>query len=296
MSKPVQATPVVPVVLVLCAFLFSALPAATAGSIPSPGEERVTTRTPVAATVPVDTGGRRETGPRAGADDEGRPRILGTRVAGAADAREAATLSALRALTPHVTRSSHPDALRLALQAYYNHRAEHADEVANPYFYFVDFGLDNATPRGYVFDMERLALVEGPFTVAHGRGSLTRRNGVPQRFSNRPGSYASSLGLYVAQETYTFSGRAGGARYTSVGLRMRGESGSFNSAARRRGIVAHGAPYVTARAAGRSEGCPAMEQQRARRLLPLLANGGVVFIYSPYDSTWLERDPWLNAG
>ena len=298
MSKPVQATPVVPVVLILCAVLFSALPAATAAGVsgatapatmdgPAAAGAGIRTGLSAGTTVPVDTGGRR--------DGAARPAVLGTPVAGVADTRAAATSTALRALAPSVTRSSHPDALRLALQAYYNHRAAHPGEVTNPYFYYVDFGLDNATPRGYVFDMERLELVEGPFTVAHGRGSLDRRNGVPRRFSNRPGSYASSLGLYVAQETYTFSGRAGGSRYTSVGLRMRGESGSFNSAARRRGIVAHGAPYVTQKAAGRSEGCPAMEQQRARRLLPLLANGGVVFIYSPYDDRWLQSDPWLTA-
>jgi hypothetical protein len=290
MSKPVQATPVVPVVLFVAAVLFSILPAASAGSVP-------------ASVVPADTGdarARRDVAvlgtPVAGGATH-RDGVLGTPVAvpSLVDAREVATASALSALASRVGRTSHPDALRLAFEAYYNHRAAHPREVANPYFYFVDFGLDNATPRGWVFDMERLELVEGPFTVAHGRGSLKQRNGVPSRFSNRPGSYQSSLGLYVAQETYTFSGTAGGRRYTSVGLRMRGESGRFNSAARERGIVAHGAPYVTASAAGRSEGCPAMEQQRARRLLPLLANGGIVFIYSPNDEGWLGQDPWVNA-
>jgi hypothetical protein len=194
-----------------------------------------------------------------------------------------------------VTRSSHPDALRLAFQAYYNYRAANAGLVRKPYLYFVDLGLDNRTPRGYVFDMDALELVDGPFAVAHGAGSSRERNAVPTYFSNRPGSYASSLGLYLAQETYGFSGRAAGGRYTSVGLRLRGESGSFNGAARRRGIVAHGAPYVNGSDAGRSEGCPAMEQARARRLLPMLADGGVVFIYSPNDPHWLQSDPWVNG-
>jgi hypothetical protein len=130
--------------------------------------------------------------------------------------------------------------------------------------------------------------------VAHGRGSSAARNGVPTRFSNRSGSYMSSLGLYLAQETYTFRGKSAGRSYSSVGLRMNGESGAFNSAARARGIVAHGAPYVTSRESGRSEGCPAMEPQRANKLLPMLANGGVVFIYSPRDTNWLTNDPWIN--
>jgi hypothetical protein len=165
--------------------------------------------------------------------------------------------------------------------------------MRNPYFFFVDLGLDNRTPRGFVFDMEELSLVDGPFMVAHGRGSSPVRDGVPTTFSDREGSNASSLGLYLAEESYAFSGRSGGSPYTSVGLRLRGESGTFNGAARRRGIVSHGAPYVTASGAGRSEGCPAMEQDRAERLLPLLANGGLVLVYSPNDPRWLQEDPWL---
>lgn len=208
--------------------------------------------------------------------------------------RAGAAEDALRALSPHVRRMSDPGALATAVRAYYNYRDAHPDAVRKPYLYFVDLGLGNSTARGYVFDMDAQRLVEGPFMVAHGRGSGPR-NGVPQKFSNRPGSYASSLGLYLAQETYTFSGKANGRRYSSVGLRMRGESGAFNGAARARGIVAHGAPYVNGREAGRSEGCPAMEPARANRLLPLIADGGVVFIYSPNDTRWLDRDPWVNG-
>jgi hypothetical protein len=202
---------------------------------------------------------------------------------------------ALRALSVHVSASSHRDALRVAFESYYRFRDADASGTVRPYLYFVDLGLDNRAPRGYVFDMERLELVEGPFHVAHGSGSSVARDGVPERFSNEPGSHASSLGLYVATETYTFQGRAGGKPYSSIGLRLRGESGRFNDAAEARRIVVHGAPYVTAARAGRSEGCPAMEPERARRLLPLLANGGVVFIYSPNDRAWLEQEPWLRS-
>lgn len=208
----------------------------------------------------------------------------------ALDNVRAATDAALRALSSYVGRSSSPDALRTAFEAYHRYRSAHEERVRKPYLYFVDLGLDNQTARGWVFDMEELRLVEGPFTVAHGRGSSKGRNGVPKSFSNRPGSYASSLGLYLAEETYTFRSSS----YSAMGLRLRGESGEFNGAARARGIVAHGAPYVTRGDAGRSEGCPAMEMERARRLLPMLANGGVVFIYSPHDNRWLEQDRWLQ--
>jgi len=200
-------------------------------------------------------------------------------------------------LQDHVRQQSHPQALQMAIRAYYRFQAAWPERVRNPYFFFVDFGLDNRTPRGYVFDMQSLTLVEGPFTVSHGRGSLpSSRDGVPYTFSNRLGSLMTSLGLYVAAETYTFSGTLAGQRYTSVGLRLDGVSGRFNSAARRRGIVSHGAPYVTQVDAGRSEGCPAMEDDRARRLLPLLSGGGLVFHFSPHAADWLHADPWVNGG
>ena len=160
--------------------------------------------------------------------------------------------AALDALAPHVVRTSDDDALTSAFRAYFRYKAAHPERVRKPYLYFVDYGLSNTTARGYVFDMETLDVVDGPFTVAHGRGSSRARNGVPTRFSNRSGSAMTSLGLYVTQETYGFVGHAGGRTYRSVGLRLQGVSGDFNDAARARGVVAHGAPYMSARDAGRS--------------------------------------------
>jgi len=203
--------------------------------------------------------------------------------------------AALRALSPYVVRSSDPAALRVTFEAYYRYRTRNSASIRNPYLYFVDLGLDSREARGYVFDMDRLRLVEGPFSVAHGSGSSTTRDAVPTRFSNLPGSHASSLGLYVTTETYAFRGRSGGRPYRSIGLRLTGESGRFNDAAEARGIVVHGAPYVTSSGAGRSEGCPAMEPERAERLLPMLAGGGVVFVYSPSDPEWLSEGPWVRA-
>jgi hypothetical protein len=127
--------------------------------------------------------------------------------------------------------------------------------------------------------------------VAHGRGSAVDVRGIPVRFSNRRGSLASSLGLYLARETYAFRGTAGGRPYRSIGLRLEGLSGVMNDNAIDRRVVAHGAPYVTADGAGRSEGCPAMELDRAERLLPRFANGGLVFLFSPLANL-LNDEPW----
>ena len=204
------------------------------------------------------------------------------------------TETALGVLAEAVPVASHPRALEDAFRSYFAFRAAHPDAVTKPYLYFVDYGLPSSTPRGYVFDMERLTVVDGPFTVAHGRGSAAGRDGVPSRFSNAMGSAATSLGLFVAQELYAFRGKSNGQAYRSTGLRLAGVSTGFNDNARTRGVVAHGAPYVTANGAGRSEGCPAVEPERAERLLPKLANGGMVYLFAP-DSDWMSRDPWLAA-
>lgn len=200
---------------------------------------------------------------------------------------------ALSAFQDAVRPLSHSRALADAFNSYFAYKTAHPEQVKKPLLYFVDYGLPSNTPRGYVFDMESLKIVDGPFMVAHGRGSADR-NGIPTRFSNRPNSYATSLGLYLAQETYGFSGKAGGRRYGSVGLRLEGVSEGYNDNARARKVVAHGAPYVTPTRAGRSEGCPAIEQSRAKKLLPALANGAMVFLFAP-DEDWMESDPWVTA-
>lgn len=204
------------------------------------------------------------------------------------------TKSALSALEGSVRTLSHPKALETAFRSYFAYKNSHPDEVKKPYLYFVDYGLSSTEPRGYVFDMENLTIVDGPFTVAHGRGSSTSQYGVPTRFSNRSGAATTSLGLYLTQETYGFSGHAAGRLYHSIGLRLQGLSRGWNDNARARGVVAHGAPYVTPTKAGRSQGCPAMEQARAERLLPKLANGSMVFLFAP-NQDWMSDDPWIVA-
>lgn len=222
--------------------------------------------------------------------------ITGPATPAAHDAEVAtSTHKALDALAAAVGHLSNPNALQDAFESYFAFKAAHPDEVRKPYLYFVDYGLPSTTPRGYVFDMSALSIVDGPFMVAHGRGSAANAAGIPTRFSNAFGAATTSLGLYVAQELYAFTGHSGGQAYHSVGLRLNGVSGAFNDNARARGVVAHGAPYVTDTRAGRSEGCPAMAPSRAERLLPKLANGALVFLFAP-DSSWMSHDPWLAQG
>src|SRR4051812_35003673 len=205
------------------------------------------------------------------------------------------TTSAVSTMGSMVRQLSHPDALEDAFRSYFAYKSAHPADVKKPFLYFVDYGLPATTPRGYVFDMESLSIVDGPFMVAHGRGSAADARGVPTRFSNASGSAATSLGLYLTSSTYGFSGKSAGQHYTSIGLRLLGRSEGFNDNAFARGVVAHGAPYVTSTRAGRSEGCPAMEPARAQRLLPMLANGAMVFLFAPNEK-WLANDSWVNQG
>ena len=198
--------------------------------------------------------------------------------------------TALTALSSAVLRLSDPRALRDAFNSYFAFKAAHPNQVKKPYLYFVDYGLPNTAPRGYVFDMAALKVVDGPFTVAHGRGSGAS---IPTRFSNAIGSAATSLGLYIAKATYAFHGHASGRPYQSLGLKLDGVSTGFNDKAFTRGVVAHGAPYVTPNRAGMSKGCPAMEPGRAQQLLPKLADGGMVFLFAP-NANWMANDPWIG--
>jgi hypothetical protein len=204
------------------------------------------------------------------------------------------TKAALGAIAGMVRPLSSPLALEDAFRSYFAYKSAHPADVKKPYLYFVDYGLPSTAARGYVFNMNSLTIVDGPFTVAHGRGSSTSQYGVPTRFSNSTGSEATSLGLYLAENLYAFHGKTGGKSYSSVGLKLDGVSDGFNDNALARGVVAHGAPYVTSTKAGRSEGCPAMEPARAATLLPKLASGGMVFLFAP-DQSWLAGDPWIAA-
>ena len=198
---------------------------------------------------------------------------------------------AVATLSPSVQHLSNPSALSTAFHAYYAYQAAHPQDLSKPYLYFIDYGQSQNAQRGYVFDMRSLTVVDGPFEVAQGAGS---GSGVPTRFSNAANSRATSLGLYVTGNEYAFTGHSHGQPYSSVAVRLDGKSTGFNDDALARGVVAHGAPYVTANSAGHSAGCTAMELSRAAKLIPMLANGSAVFVYAP-NAQWLSHDPWVNA-
>lgn len=92
--------------------------------------------------------------------------------------------TALGAFQGAVRPLSHPRALSDAFNSYFAYKAANPEQVRKPLLYFVDYGLPSTEPRGYVFDMDSLRVVDGPFTVARAHappGTRQRRNGFPLR-------------------------------------------------------------------------------------------------------------------
>ncbi len=147
------------------------------------------------------------------------------------------------------------------------HGIVHRDMVA-----VVDFSAASHEPRLHLVD-----LVGGGTTtllVAHGRGSDPGNTGWLERFSNRPGSNASSNGSFLTGQTY--SGKHGHSRKL-IGLDPE------NSAAESRVIVIHAATYVSSEMAseqgriGRSQGCLAVSQADLAQVMARLGPGRLLF-------------------
>jgi hypothetical protein len=163
--------------------------------------------------------------------------------------------------------------LHAALGAY--RQAEVAGAVRRAVLTVIDYSLPSHVRRLWVLDLERGAVLAHEF-VAHGRGS---GEDVATRFSNARGSLESSLGTFVTAGTYD------GAHGRS--LRLEGLNPGLNDHAMQRGLVVHGAPYVsesTIRQSGRlgrSEGCPALSTTVAQHVIDMIEGGSVLFGYYP---------------
>ncbi len=180
-----------------------------------------------------------------------------------------------------------PAVLQLALKAQYCAVARGV--TASPQrLAVIDYTRPSTQRRLWVFDLVREQLL---FTehVAHGKG--TGEN-LATRFSNREGSYQSSLGLFTANETY--QGENG------YSLRMDGLEPGVNDRARERLLVMHGADYVDPQQAqrqgrlGRSWGCPAVRRAVAHQVIDSLKDGQLLFAYYP-DLKWLSDSRFLRC-
>lgn len=136
----------------------------------------------------------------------------------------------------------------------------------------VDFSLASHQPRLHLVDL--LGGTTSTLLVAHGRGSDPGNTGWLERFSNQPGSNASSRGCFLTGETY--QGKHGLSRKL-IGLDPE------NDAAQRRAIVIHAADYVSREMArnhgriGRSQGCFAVSQNDLARVMARAGQGRLLF-------------------
>ena len=150
----------------------------------------------------------------------------------------------------------------------------------------IDFSLPSTDRRLWVIDIGTREVLMNEY-VAHG----FRSGGVyPTKFSNRYGSKQSSLGTFITENSYY------GVR--GLSLRLKGVEQGINDRARDRGIVIHGTPNVSPERArfgtmGRTEGCPAVSREVARRLVPMLEDGVVVFAWYP-DHDFLARSDFID--
>jgi hypothetical protein len=135
-----------------------------------------------------------------------------------------------------------------------------------------DFSLASHQPRLHLVD-----LIGGGTTtllVAHGRGSDPGNTGWLERFSNRPGSNASSSGSFLTGDTYF--GKHGRSRKL-IGL------DSENDAAERRAIVIHSAEYVSHEMVhdqgriGRSQGCFTVSAADLAQVMARLGPGRLLY-------------------
>lgn len=159
--------------------------------------------------------------------------------------------------------------------------------VLPPTLSVIDFSRPSTQPRLWVFDLARERLLFEEW-VAHGRN--TGEN-LATRFSNRDGSYMSSLGAFRTEESYIGN--------NGYSLRLEGLEPGFNDRARARAIVIHGAPYVSPTLIrqqgrlGRSLGCPAVRATVARPLIDTIRGGSFLFAYYP-DQQWLQGSRLLG--
>ena len=172
-----------------------------------------------------------------------------------------------------------------ALTGFYNMKYSgllHAKSILT----IADFDQESTKKRLYIIDLVSKKLVLNTW-VAHGQNSGGDK---PSSFSNNINSNQSSLGFYLTGEIY--SGKHGRS------IKLDGMDQGFNSNARERSIVVHGASYVSQKSIdelgrlGRSQGCPAVPAKLADQVINTISDRTVLFINNSdqqYNSSFLNE-------
>lgn len=166
-----------------------------------------------------------------------------------------------------------------------NKLMEEGKLLNNSIISIIDFSQPSNRKRLFVLDLKNYQVLFNTL-VAHGRN--TGREWA-NYFSNQGSSYMSSPGFYVTRETY--EGKNG------YSLKLEGLERGINDNAYNRGIVVHGAQYVSQDLAnaqgyiGRSQGCPAVPVQSSKPIINTIKGGTCLFIYHP---SYVQRSEVLR--
>lgn len=167
-------------------------------------------------------------------------------------------------------------AIQLALVGFEKLKASGQIQNTN-YLTIADFSKASCDERFYVIDMNTIETVITSL-VAHGKNSGLK---FAQFFSNNNESFKSSLGFYITGNSY--QGKHG------LSLELIGVENGINDKAQQRGIVIHGADYVSEAFIqqqgfiGRSLGCPALPTEKAANIINTIKGASCFFIYAPSE-------------
>ncbi|MFC6999874.1 murein L,D-transpeptidase catalytic domain family protein [Rufibacter roseus] len=179
------------------------------------------------------------------------------------------------------------DLFAKAATGFYNLKEQHKIKSDKNVLSIVNFGLSSNKKRLWVIDLDKKEVLFKTH-VAHGRGSGNEK---AVNFSNIENSHMSSLGFYVTENTYYGS--------HGLSLRLEGLDPNFNSKAKQRAIVVHGADYVSEAfikqhgRLGRSHGCPALPQELSPEIIQTIKDGTCLYIDAPskeYKSAYLDTN------
>lgn len=152
----------------------------------------------------------------------------------------------------------------------------------------IDFSLSSKKERMWVMDMSNNKILFHT-VVSHGKNTGSE---FATQFSNKKNSLQSSLGFFITGETYF--GKNG------LSLFIDGMEKQFNSNARERYVVIHGADYANPSSIsnlgrlGRSYGCPAVPRELTQQLIDVIKNKSVLYIHSE-DKTYAENSKMIQA-